>query len=103
MRTYIETRAEFDRHLADALRKLRHLVSTEADPVLSAVLRQLEAIEEWTTDGQNLTREQRGRIVMGLQASREMATFPVEQDLVCALHSYIEGEMPTRGKYGRRS
>jgi hypothetical protein len=60
------------------------------------VLRQLDAIAEWTADGQPLTREQKARIVMGLQASREMATFPVEQGVVCALHSYIEGEMPTR-------
>lgn len=96
MRTNIETRDQFDRYLADARDKVRDLLSTEPDPVLFAVLRQLDAIAEWTADGQSLTREQKARIVMGLQASREMATFPVEQDLVCALHSYIEGEMPTR-------
>jgi hypothetical protein len=96
LRTTIETREQFDRHLPDAIERMKELTSTEADPVLFAVLRQLQAIAEWTADGQTLTREQKARIVMGLQASREMATFPVEQDLVCALHSYIEGEMPTR-------
>lgn len=96
MRTNIETRQEFDRLLLSALQKMKDLVTTEPDPVLFAVLRQLDAIKEWTADGQSLTREQKSRIVMGLQASREMATFPVEQDLVCALHGYIEGEMPTR-------
>jgi hypothetical protein len=42
-----------------------------------------------------MTQPQKDRIVMGLQAIREMADFVVEQDLVCALHSFIESRMPT--------
>lgn len=63
--------------------------------MLGAVLRQLDAIEQWTSNGRDMTSDQKNRIVMGLQAHREMADFPVEQDLVLALNNYILRSMPT--------
>jgi hypothetical protein len=96
MRTVIKDRQEFDKYLPDAQAKLNQLIQKVGpDPVLVAVLRQLDAIAQWTANGQNMTQQEKDRIVMGLQAVREMADFPVEQDLVCALHSYIESRMPT--------
>lgn len=96
MRTVIKDRQEFDKYLPETHAKVKKLIQDlGADPVLVAVLRQLEAIEQWTANGQNMTQPQKDRIVMGLQAVREMADFVVEQDLVCALHSFIESRMPT--------
>jgi hypothetical protein len=96
MRTVIHDRQEFDRYLLEAQSKMKQLIQRAGtDPVLVAVLRQLDAIEQWTANGQNMTAEQKGSIVMGLQAHREMASFPVEQDLALALNNYIEGRMPT--------
>jgi hypothetical protein len=46
-------------------------------------------------NGGNMSSDQKTRIVMGLQAHREMADFPVEQDLVLALNNYILRTMPT--------
>jgi hypothetical protein len=97
MRTVITTRQEFERYLKEALDKMKRLSPNDTgDPTLFAVLRQLESITEWTADGEVLTGKQKSSLVMGLQASREMAGFPAEQDLVCALHSYIEARMPSR-------
>jgi hypothetical protein len=96
MRTLIKDRQEFDNHLLDAQTRVKQLIQKVGpDPVLAAVTRQLEAIASWTANGQNMSQQQKDRIVMGLQASREMADFPVEQDLVCALHNYLESRMPT--------
>jgi hypothetical protein len=96
MRTVIKDRQEFDKYLFEAQAKMKQLIQKVGpDPVLVAVLRQLEAIAQWTANGENMTQGEKDRIVMGLQAVREMADFPVEQDFVCALHSYIESRMPT--------
>jgi hypothetical protein len=95
VRPDIHTRPEFDRLLQEALVKMRALVQKVPDPVLKAVLRQLEAVEQWTAGGQNLTKAQKDRLVMGLQASREMADFEDEQDLIFTLYNYIIREMPT--------
>lgn len=96
MRTRIKDRQEFDNYLLEALAKMKKLVQdVPLDKTLFAVLRQLEAIEQWTANRQNMTADQKKRIVMGLQAHREMVDFPVEQDLVLALNNYIEGSMPT--------
>jgi hypothetical protein len=96
VRTVIQDRDEFDTYLIDAQVKMTKLIQgVGSDPVLSPVLRQLEAIEQWTSNGANMTSDQKKRIVMGLQAHREMADFPVEQDLVLALNNYILRTMPT--------
>jgi hypothetical protein len=96
VRTIIKDRQELDSHLLEAQTKMKQLIQKAGpDPVLLAVLRQLEAIASWTANGRNMTQQEKDRIVMGLQADREMADFPVEHDLVCALHSYIESRMPT--------
>jgi hypothetical protein len=96
MRTVIQDRHEFDMYLLDAQVKMTKLIQDVGpDPVLGAVLRQLEAIEQWTSKGGSMTGDQKERIVMGLQAHREMAEFPVEQDLVLTLNNYILRTMPT--------
>jgi hypothetical protein len=96
MRTQIRSRQEFEKHLAEAIVKMKKLIQTEGDdPILIAVLRQLEAVEQWTSGDRNLTADEKKRIVMGLQAHRQMQDFPDEQDLVLALHVYIETDMPT--------
>jgi hypothetical protein len=96
MRTVIQNRHEFETNLLNAQVKMRKLIQDVGpDPVLGAVLRQLEVIEQWTSNGGSMTGDQKERIVMGLQAHREMADFPVEQDLVLALNNYILRTMPT--------
>ncbi|HVZ35974.1 MAG TPA: hypothetical protein VG963_26285 [Polyangiaceae bacterium] len=93
MRTVIENRQEFERYLVEAIAKMKALIVNEPDDkTLKAVLRQLEAIQQWTANGQTMTRGQVAKIVMGLQAHREMGDFPVEQDLVLALNNYIESD-----------
>ncbi len=93
MRTVIKNRQEFEQYLAEAVAQMERLVCGEPeDKTLKAVLRQLQAIQEWTANGQSMTRAQVAKIVMGLQAHREMGDFPVEQDLVLALNNYIESD-----------
>ena len=95
-RTEIKSREEFDNRLQEAMAKMAVLVKDiPEDKTLFAVQRQLLAIAHWTEDGRDMTQPQKGRIAMGLQASREMMDFEVEQDLVIALHNYIESRMPT--------
>lgn len=94
MRTIIKNRKEFDDCLAKAIPTIKQLVVDAGhDPVLAVVLRQLEAIQQWTANGQDVTPEQDQRIYMGLQASRQMADFPDERDIVIALDSYIKSVM----------
>lgn len=104
MRTEIKTRQEFEHYLVEALAKIKKLVDdVPNDKTLFAVLRQLEAIQQWTAGGKNMSQADKERIIMGLQAHREMGDFPVEQDLVLALNNYIETRMPSRrrGLFGR--
>ena len=94
VRTIIKNRKEFDDCLAKAIPTIKQLVVDAGhDPVLAVVLRQLEAIQQWTANGQDVTPEQDQRIYMGLQASRQMADFPDERDIVIALDSYIKSVM----------
>lgn len=94
-RTDIKNREEFDKYLAEAIPKLAKLAKEMPDEkVFFAVHRQLEAIKGWTADGKNMTRAQKDKIIMGVQASREMDGFYVEQNLVIALDNYIEAKMP---------
>jgi hypothetical protein len=94
MRPVIQSRKEFDDYLLEAIPKINKLIADAgADPVLVSVLRQLEAIQQWTANGQDVTPEQNKRIIMGLQALREMASFPDEQDLVVTIDNYIKTVM----------
>ncbi len=64
MRTVIQDRHEFDTYLLNAKGKMESLIQhVGPDPVLVAVLHQLEAIEQWTSNNGNMTGEQKGRIV----------------------------------------
>lgn len=94
MRTTIIDRSDFDKRLQETLSLIIQRCNEEpGEPVLEAIRRQLEAISQWTSDGSSLTRAQKSRIVMGLQAHRELSHLPVEQDLVLALNNYIETDM----------
>ena len=94
MRTRILDRQDFDRRLQETLALIQQRCSEDpGEPVLEAIRRRLEAIVQWTSDGSSLTRAQKSRIVMGLQAHRELSHLPVEQDLVLALNNYIETDM----------
>jgi hypothetical protein len=94
MRPVIKNRQEFDDCLLEALPKIKQLIADAgADPVLVSVLRQLEAIQQWTANGQDVTPEQNKRIIMGLQALRQMESFPDEQDLVVTIDNYIKTVM----------
>jgi hypothetical protein len=96
MRTLIKDRQEFDNSLLEAQAKMKQLIEKiRPEPVLISVLRQVEAIQQWTASGQDMSKDQKARIVTGLQTHREMASYTVEQDLVLALDNYIEGLMPT--------
>jgi hypothetical protein len=73
---------------------MKKLVADEgADPVLISVLRQLEAIEQWTANGQDVTSEQNKDLVLGIQALRQMEDFPDEQDLVVTIDHHIKTVM----------
>ena len=92
----IKTRQEFDSRLHDALDMFAKLVQDNpGDKTIFAVHRQLEAIEGWTAGGKNMTEDEKQRIVMGLQASRELMDFVDEADLVKSLHNFILLKMPT--------
>jgi hypothetical protein len=92
----ILTRQEFDICLREALDMFRELVQDNPDDkTVVAVRRQLEAIEEWTAGGKNMTEDQKERIVMGLQAQRELMDFSDEKDLAISLHNYILLKMPS--------
>ena len=94
-RTDIKSRQEFDDLLEQAIVKVGKLSKEFPDEkVFFAVHRQLETIKEWTDGGRNMTRAQKDKIIMGVQASREMGVFEVEQDLVIALDNYLEAKMP---------
>jgi hypothetical protein len=91
----IQTRQEFNTCLRDALDMFRKLVhDNPGDKTIFAVHRQLEAIEGWTAGGNDMTEAQKKRIVMGLQAQRELMDFPDEKALVISLHNYILLKMP---------
>ncbi len=92
----IQTRREFETHLRDALRMFEKLAQDNPDDqTIFAVRRQLEAIEGWTASGKNMTEDQKKRIVMGLQAQRELMDFPDEKDIIISLHNYILLKMPS--------
>ncbi len=92
----IQTRQEFDVYLRDALYMMGQLVKEfPADKTIFAVHRQLEAIEQWTAGGKNMSDDQKKRIIMGLQMQRELSDFQDEKDLVIALHNYILLRMPS--------
>ena len=56
MRTVIKNRQEFERYLVEATAKMKALIVNEPDDkTLKAVLRQLEAIQQWTANGQTIT------------------------------------------------
>jgi len=94
MRPLIRSRQEFDNSVDEAIPKIKQLITdVGSDPVLVSVLRQLEAIQQWTANGLDLTPEQDKRITMGLVALRQMAAFPDEQDLVVTIDNYIKTVM----------
>jgi hypothetical protein len=94
MRPVIRNRQEFDDCLLEALPKITQLIADAgADPVIASVLRQLEAVQQWTANGQDVTPDQNKRIIMGLQALRQMESFPDEQDLVVTIDNYIKTVM----------
>ena len=97
MRPLITSRHEFDAYVSEAIPKLEGLINAVGpDPVLVSVLRQLEAIQQWTAGGKDVTPEQNTRIIMGIQALREMADFPDEKDLVVTIDNYIKTVMVPR-------
>lgn len=79
--------------MSEAIPRIKQLIEVDADPVLISVLRQLGAIQHWTANGQDVTPEQNKRVTMGLQALRQMADFPDEQDLVVTIDNYIKTVM----------
>jgi hypothetical protein len=94
VRPVIKDRQEFDDCLLAALPTIKRLIAgAGADPVLVSVLLQLQAIQQWTANGQDVTPEQNKRIVMGLQALRQMENFPDEQDLIVTIDNYIKTVM----------
>jgi hypothetical protein len=71
----INNRADFQRELARAkeanellMQRLPH------EDTLQSLARQLEALQQWTTNGRSPTRDQRESISMGIQMYREYET-----------------------------
>lgn len=94
MRPLFQNRQEFDDGVSEAIPKIKQLIAdVGADPVLVSVLRQLEAIQQWTANGQDVTPDQNKRLILGLQALREMADFTDEQELVVRIDNYIKTVM----------
>jgi hypothetical protein len=94
MRPLFQNRQEFDDGVSEAIPKIKQLIAdVGADPVLVSVLRQLEAIQQWTANGQDVTPDQNKKLILGLQALREMADFTDEQELVVRIDNYIKTVM----------
>lgn len=94
MKPLFQNRKEFDDGVSEAITKLQQLIADVGpDPVLVSVLRQLEAIRQWTANGQDVSPDQNQKLILGLQALREMADFPDEQALVVRIDNYIKTVM----------
>jgi hypothetical protein len=93
------TRLEFDVGLRDARHTVGQLLQSDPnDPLYRAISNQLEAIEQWTLGGRNLTQKQKDRVNMGLVAQRELkGDDPDLAALLIGLHNYILQRMPTVG------
>jgi hypothetical protein len=70
---YIQGRDDFLRLLRELLQQARELEQrTPGYLVYTSIRRQLEAIDQWTADGREPTREERRSIFMGRLAAREL-------------------------------
>ena len=93
----MQTRLEFEVGLSEALHAIGQLLRSDpGDPAYVGIANQLEAIQQWTTDGKDLTQKQKDRVNMGLVAQRELkGDVPDLAALLISLHDYILLKMPT--------
>lgn len=92
----IDNRADFFRELAKATAQVKLVISQHPkDFNFQAVLTQLEAIAQWTANDRTPTKEERGKIGMGLRLHREYeVTNDLEiaklKDIVTSVNNYFE-------------
>lgn len=73
----INSRADFLREISRAHALVNHVLqSRRGDSVLIAVKTQIEAIQNWTANGRQPTKDEQGRIGMGYRMYREFEGDP---------------------------
>jgi hypothetical protein len=90
----IDTRAEFHAVLLEAIRDGKALLDTRpSDDTIETIVRQLEAVANWSENGRKPSKDERDSIDIGARASRELRSdeeaFAWTRSLH-ALSAYIE-------------
>lgn len=73
---HIKSRADFFKALDAALRETEALLKQTPDATIAAIEKQLRAIEGWTANGREPTKQERWSTNIGLRLSREFANVP---------------------------
>ncbi len=77
---FIQTRDDFLRVLADEVDRARRLeAEVPGLPLFGSLRRQLEAIQQWTADGREPTKDERKSIQMGMLIARELNPAPTDE------------------------
>jgi hypothetical protein len=81
----INNRQEFHKFLSLATERVSELsVTYPKDSFLGSILRQLNFVQQWTNNGQNLKKEDVEKLNFGLMASKSVAD--IDEDCADLLH-----------------